>query len=133
MDIALREKLCRKSVAAIQHAYCPYSRFSVGAAVLTVDDRIFCGANVENASYGLTICAERVAAVAAVNAGHLRFQAVAVTSPGGHSPCGACRQFLAEFDDQTVILLIDSDRPDVVRETTLDDLLPDRFTSDDLP
>ncbi len=80
-------------------AYAPYSRFLVGAAVLCEDGTIFTGCNVENASYGLAMCAERVAIGAAVASGHRRFMAVAVagTGPGATAPCGACRQVIAEF------------------------------------
>lgn len=85
--------------AAREHAYAPYSKFAVGAAVETADGRRFTGANVENASYGLTICAERTAVFAAVVAGARRIAAVAVSGPDGvtAAPCGACRQVLAEF------------------------------------
>jgi cytidine deaminase len=83
--------------------------------------------NVENASFGLTICAERVAASTAVAAGEHEFTAIAVASRGGVTPCGACRQFLAEFSPSLAIILIDSSRPDLIRETTLDVLLPHRF------
>ena len=88
---------------------------------------MFTGANVENAVYGLTICAERVAAASAVAAGERQFQAIAVATSGGHSPCGACRQFLAEFCDDLPILLVDVDGKDQVTEETLRDLLPSRF------
>jgi homotetrameric cytidine deaminase len=85
-------------------AYAPYSRFAVGAAVETADGRRFTGANVENASYGLTMCAERSAVFAAVLAGAQRIAAVAVSGPDGvtTAPCGACRQVLAEFGDADV-------------------------------
>ncbi len=94
--------------AAREHAYAPYSGFTVGAAVETADGRRFTGANVENASYGLTICAERTAVFAAVLAGAKRIAAVAVTGPDGVTtpPCGACRQVLAEFGSPEVPVIV---------------------------
>jgi cytidine deaminase len=100
----------------------------VGAAVLTPSGDIFPGTNVENASYGLTICAERAAVCAAVAAGHKQLTAVAVATPGGHSPCGACRQVLSEFGPAMEVLLVDSDNPANVQKTTLANLLPMQFT-----
>jgi cytidine deaminase len=114
--------------AARAHAYAPYSKFAVGAAVETTDGRRFSGANVENASYGLTICAERTAVFAAVLAGARRLAAVAVSGPDGitTTPCGACRQVLAEFgapDVPVTYARADGGWSD----TTLGDLLPDAF------
>jgi cytidine deaminase len=123
-----RNDLIRLARDARSHAHAPYSRFPVGAALLTDGGDIITGCNVENASFGLTICAERVALSAAVAAGHRRFQALAIATPGGHSPCGACRQFAAEFCDDLPILLIDSDHPERVVETRLNALLPARFS-----
>ncbi|MCX7887309.1 MAG: cytidine deaminase [Verrucomicrobiae bacterium] len=114
------------AAVARRRAYAPYSKFRVGAAVLAANGRIYAGANVENASFGLTICAERVAVGAAVAAGQRRIVAVAVVSPGGASPCGACRQVLAEFGDCTVIC-VDSRRLDRRRVWKLSGLLPDAF------
>ena len=108
-------------------AHAPYSRFQVGAAVLTASGDIFAGCNVENASYGLTICAERAAVCAAVSAGHKKIVAVAVATAGGHSPCGACRQVLSEFGPAMEVLLVDADDPAQVRTTSLDKLLPEQF------
>ena len=89
MTSAERDELIQASLNAQQRAYCPYSGFPVGAALRTASGRIYLGVNVENASYGLTICAERVAALAAVAAGDREFTAIAVASRGGASPCGA--------------------------------------------
>jgi cytidine deaminase len=123
-----RQELVVAACDARQQAYAPYSRFPVGAAVQADDGPIVSGCNVENASYGLTVCAERVAVLAAVAAGHRKFVAIAVVSQGGVTPCGACRQVLAEFADDLVVLLVDADHPDRVREVKLSALLPERFS-----
>ena len=122
-----RDELIQSAVDAQKRAYCPYSNFPVGAALRTVSGRIFQGVNVENASFGLTICAERVAASAAVAAGETKFTAIAVVSRTGVSPCGACRQFLAEFNPNLVIIMVDSLNPSEGHRATLDRLLPSRF------
>lgn len=124
------QELIAAALAARQHAYAKYSNFEVGAAILTADNRIFTGANVENASYGLTVCAERVAVHAAVSAGHRKFQALAVATAGGLTPCGACRQVLAEFCDELEIVLVDANQPDSANNTRLAELLPKRFKLD---
>jgi cytidine deaminase len=110
------------------NAHAPYSGFQVGAAVLTASGGIYVGCNVENASYGLTMCAERVAVGAAVAAGHKQIAAIAVATAGGHSPCGACRQVLSEFGPAMEVLLVDADDPAKVRTTSLDKLLPEQFS-----
>lgn len=92
--------LIHAAISAAGHSYSPYSRFPVGAAVLTADGTVVSGSNVENASFGLTICAERVAMAAAVAAGHRAFKALAVaggSGPRGARPCGACLQVMEEF------------------------------------
>jgi cytidine deaminase len=120
--------------AAADRAYVPYSRFPVGAAVLTTDGAIVSGCNVENASYPLTVCAERVAVATAVAAGHREIAAVAVSAPkaAGTTPCGGCRQVLNEFKPATsdLIVLLDDD-PDV-RAIPLGTLLPASFGPRDL-
>lgn len=123
----LQAKLIDAAIAARQQAYAPYSNFLVGAAVLAEQGSITPGANVENASYGLTICAERVAATAAVAAGVRKLTAVAIATTGAASPCGACRQVLAEFGGSMDVVLVDADDPSNVRITTLDQLLPEQF------
>lgn len=98
------EELMQHAKAAAQHSYAPYSRFHVGAALLTADGTLFTGVNVENRSYGLGICAERSAIFAAVTAGHKRITEMAVYSPDATEPlppCGACRQVISEFMDAT--------------------------------
>ena len=108
MNDSERDELIQSALEAQKRAFCPYSNFPVGAALRTANGRIYQGVNVENASYGLTICAERVAASAAVANGEREFTAIAVVSRGGVSPCGACRQFLAEFNPNLPIVMVDS-------------------------
>lgn len=89
----------------LEKAYAPYSKFQVGAALLTKSGEVFTGVNVENASYGATICAERTAVVKAVSEGHREFVAIAIASSGGQAyPCGICRQFLFEFGDEIDVI-----------------------------
>ncbi len=123
------ESLIAAARSAADRAYAPYSGFAVGAALLTADGAVITGGNVENASYGLTICAERAAIVAAVAAGHREVMAIAVAAPGapGTTPCGACRQVLNEFvprDGELVILLDGESGIEAIR---LSDLLPRAF------
>lgn len=110
-----------------QRAYAPYSRFQVGAALLLSDGSLVVGANVENCSYSLTQCAERAAAQQAVVQGRTDWQLLVVASRGGVTPCGACRQVLAEFVSRLPILIVDADSPERQRWTSLLELLPDRF------
>jgi cytidine deaminase len=124
----LRAQLLAAAGEARRHAYAPYSRFTVGAAILADDGQIYRGVNIENASYGLTVCAERNAIGAMVGSGARRIRAVAVCTENGVTPCGACRQVLSEFapdDNDVTVWLIDGSGN--VRETTLADLLPDDF------
>ena len=125
---AQRDQLIAAACEARARAYAPYSRFQVGAAVLADDGRLYTGVNVENASYGLTVCAERNAIGMMVAGGATRLVAVAVCTENGVSPCGACRQVLSEFvdhaDDVPVWII---DGQGTVCETTLFTLLPDHF------
>src|SRR5688572_21517284 len=128
MDANIQKRLAESALAVRRNAHARYSKFQVGAAALTASGEIFAGCNVENASYGLTICAERAAVCAAVAAGHKQIVAVAVATAGGHSPCGACRQVLSEFGPSMEVLLIEADDPSKVRMTTLAKLLPEQFS-----
>jgi cytidine deaminase len=120
-------KLIAKALAARRHAHAPYSKFRVGAALLTKSGKVYTGVNVENASYGLTNCAERVAVGKAVSEGHRQFRAIAVAAPSAAlSPCGACRQVLAEFGD-CVVICVDSRNTKRVRINLLSELLPHSF------
>jgi cytidine deaminase len=120
-------------VAALEarsRAYAPYSNFAVGAALQTTAGRVFGGCNVENASFGLTICAERVALAKAVSEGERDFRAIAVVSRGGATPCGACRQVLAEFNPDLRVIVADLEGNR--REFSLRALLPEAFLPDHL-
>jgi cytidine deaminase len=123
------DRLVEAARAAQEHAYCPYSRYRVGAALETDDGLLFTGCNVENASYGLTICAERSAVFSAVSAGARRFRRIVVATdsePPG-PPCGACRQVLAEFGPE---LEVESVGPTQSKRWRIRDLLPDAFTKE---
>jgi cytidine deaminase len=130
IDRLFEDRLIAAALAVRQQAYAPYSKFQVGAALLSTSGETFLGCNVENISYGLTQCAERSAVTAAVAAGRTEFTALAIASPSGVSPCGACRQVLAEFCPDLAILLVDANQPDRIVRATLEELLPARFQSD---
>ncbi len=112
-------------------AYVPYSHFAVGAALRGSDGEIFTGCNVENASYGLTICAERNALAHAVAEGAHDFSAIAVVTDNGVTPCGACRQVLAEFNPQMVVVVADTEGHQHIYRLT--ELLPAAFAPAQLP
>lgn len=122
-----RQQLIAAAIDVRSRAYAPYSKFPVGAALLGETGQIFTGCNVENASYGLTICAERAAVLAAVSFGCRNFAGLALATAGAHAPCGACRQVLAEFADDLTILLVDAEDPSRIVEVRLAELLPGRF------
>ena len=115
--------LIAKALEMKKAAYAPYSHFSVGAAVLAASGKIYGGANVENASYGATVCAERAAIFAAVNAGERKLTAIAVTE----TPCGVCRQVMREFADPMSFEIIVAKSPADFRVFTLEELLPESF------
>lgn len=119
MEIA--EKAC-------ENAYAPYSKFKVGAALLTSDERVFTGCNVENSSYGAGICAERTAAVKAVSEGAVRFSSIAIANAGGGLtfPCGICRQFLSEFAEEGFRVILRNDKG-MLEIFTLEELMPHSF------
>lgn len=116
---------------ARRRAYVPYSNYRVGAALQGKSGRIYTGVNIENAAYPVTVCAERVAVFKAVSEGEREFDAISVVTDNGGSPCGSCRQVLAEFGLDIVVLIADGDGS-LIRETTVSDLLPGAFTPKDL-
>jgi cytidine deaminase len=124
-----KRDLVRAAAKARQRAVAPYSKFKVGAALLTRSGGIITGANVESASYGLTCCAERVALFNALTAGKRDFVAVAVVAraPGGPMPCGACRQLLAEYAPHAKVWVADTRELHVLKEFSVRELLPAAF------
>jgi cytidine deaminase len=129
LDAGTQQILLDRARDVAQRAYVPYSNFPVGAAALTADGSIFAGANVENASYGLTICGERSVVTALVSAGHRDIVAIAVSAPRVPltTPCGACRQVLNEFRPVTEDLIVILDDRAAGRAIPLGDLLPKAF------
>jgi cytidine deaminase len=124
-DPRTSDRLIAAAEAARREAYAPYSGLAVGAALLAADGRVFTGCNVENASYGLAICAERNAVFHAVAEGVRDFTAVAVVTENGVTPCGACRQVLTEFNPQMTVIVADTAGQRTVFR--LDELLPCAF------
>ncbi len=113
-------------------AYAPYSKYKVGAALLTESGKVYEGVNVENAAFPVTNCAERTAVFSAVANGETRFQAIAVVTENGGAPCGSCRQVLAEFGTDILVIVAD-EHENIVIEKKLIELLPGAFTPADLP
>lgn len=128
-----KQQLMEQAVSARSNAYVPYSNFPVGAALLTTDGKVYKGVNIENAGYSMTNCAERTAMFKAVSEGDLKFAAIAVAADteGPVSPCGACRQVMAEFCPPEMPVYLTNLKGDV-QETTVKDLLPGAFSTEDL-
>ena len=125
-----RDALIRAACEVRENAFAPYSNYKVGAAVLAENGRIFTGVNVENATYGLTICAERTAVFNAVTTGQKRITAVAVCTENAGSPCGACRQVLVEFGGDIPVWITNPHGE--TRQSSTYNLLPDHFGAKDL-
>jgi len=128
----IRTKLIQSAIEARKWAYVPYSKYAVGAALLTDSGRVYDGVNIENAAFPTTICAERVAVFKAVSEGEKHFDAIAVVTSNGGYPCGSCRQVLAEFGLETLVIIADTTGK-VLEECRVRDLLPGAFTPENLP
>jgi len=131
LNAEMRQQLIEAACQARRWAYAPYSKYPVGAALLTTSGKIYDGVNVENAAYPTTMCAERVAVYKAVSEGERDFQAIVVVTENGGTPCGSCRQVLAEFGLDTLVIVARADGS-LVSETPMRDLLPGAFTPADL-
>ena len=126
-----RTKLIQLALEVRERAYTPYSNYCVGAALLTTSGKFFTGCNVESAAYPTSMCAERVAVFKAVSEGEREFAAIAVVTSNGGTPCGACRQVLAEFGLDTIVLIADTTGK-LRQEARLSELLPGAFGPGDL-
>jgi cytidine deaminase len=126
-----KQSLIDLANTARQRAYVPYSHYPVGSALRTKTGRIFTGVNIENAAYPQTMCAERVAIFKAVSEGEKDFEVITVVTDNGGSPCGGCRQVMAEFGLDTIVVLADGNGK-LVKQTTVRELLPDAFTPEKL-
>ena len=126
-----RHSLIDLAIEARRRAYAPYSNYPVGAALRTKSGKVFTGVNVENAAYPAGICAERTAVFTAVAAGEREFEVIAVVTANGGTPCGSCRQVLAEFGLDMIVLIANGEG-ELVQETTVKDLLPGAFTPEKL-
>jgi len=127
----MRQKLVEIAQQVRRWAYTPYSNYPVGAALLTTSGKIYDGVNIENAAYPSTICAERVAIFKAVSEGEREFSAIAVVTHNGGAPCGACRQVMAEFGLDTLVIIADKEGK-LITETTVAGLLPGAFRPEHL-
>jgi cytidine deaminase len=133
MTLTKQEKQALIDLAnmARQRAYVPYSKYPVGSALRTKTGRLYTGVNIENAAYPQTMCAERVAIFKAVSEGEKEFEVITVVTDNGGSPCGGCRQVMAEFGLDTIVILADGNGK-LVKEMTVKDLLPEAFTPNHL-
>jgi len=133
MTLTRQEKQALVDLAntARQRAYVPYSKYPVGSSLRTKTGRIFTGVNVENAAYPQTMCAERIAIFKAVSEGETEFEIITVVTDNGGSPCGGCRQVMAEFGLDTIVILADGNG-NIMHETTVTNLLPGAFTPEHL-
>ncbi|MAT44770.1 MAG: cytidine deaminase [Anaerolineaceae bacterium] len=132
IDSEIKKQLVEAAIHVRNWSYSPYSKYAVGAAILTSSGKVYDGANVENAVFPLTMCAERVAVFNAVSQGELDFEAVAVVTENAGTPCGSCRQVLAEYGLDTLVIIADH-HGTIHQEKTVAELLPGAFTPKDLP
>ena len=131
LTIEEKQSLIDLANAARQRAYAPYSNYPVGAALRTKTGRMYTGVNVENAAYPHTMCAERVAIFKAISDGEKEFEVISVVTDNGGSPCGGCRQVMAEFALDMIVLMADGSGK-LIKETTVSELLPEAFTPNHL-
>jgi len=129
---AQKKKLIEKAVAILPNSYAPYSKYPVGAAVLSSNGKVYQGVNIENAAYPSSICAERSAIFNAVSDGERHLIGIAVATRNAGSPCGACRQVMREFGGKDLPVLIVNEQGELVEETSLLELLPRSFGPEDL-
>ncbi len=125
------QTLAALAAAQLSKTYSPYSHYPVGAALQTASGKIYTGINIENAAYPVTICAERVAIFKAVSEGEKEFAAIAVATENGGTPCGSCRQVMAEFGTDTKVYITNKNA-EIIQETTVADLLPGAFLPEKL-
>jgi len=127
----MKQQLIKQALEARKRAYVPYSQYPVGAALLTGSGKIYHGVNIENAAFPVTICAERVAIFKAVSDNDMDLRAIAVVTKNGGTPCGSCRQVMAEFNPDLKIYIAD-ENGNITLETVLKDILPGYFGPDSL-
>ena len=132
MDREVKDKLIAKAREVRKNAYVPYSKFPIGAAILTEDNKIFTGCNIENAAYGLTNCAERTAIYKAIAAGYRKFKAIAIIADTEKpiTPCGSCRQVLLEFGTNIKVIMTNFNGDEEIK--TISELLPSSFSREDI-
>ena len=128
MNSKMLEQLAEVALSVRLKAYAPYSHFQVGAAIWGANGKIYAGCNVENASYGLTVCAERNAVFAMIADGCQEISAIAIALPKAGSPCGACRQVLTEFGRKFPVILVNSDNGKIEAQWDIQALLPAAFS-----
>jgi len=128
IDLETRTRLVKTALEVRRYAYAPYSHYPVGAALLASSGKIYSGVNVENASFPIGICAEPVAVYKAVSEGERSFEAIAIVSSNGATPCGFCRQVLSEFGLNILVIVANEDGK-ILQETLVADLLPGAFGS----
>lgn len=126
IDENTKKRLIQKALEARRKAYVPYSKYPVGAALLCKSGKVYQGANIENAAFPVTVCAERVAIFKAVSEGDMDLDTIAVVTKNGGTPCGSCRQVMAEFNPELIVIIAD-EQGEIKQETTLKEILPGYF------
>ncbi|NMC47559.1 MAG: cytidine deaminase [Chloroflexi bacterium] len=126
IDENTKKQLIQEALEARRKAYVPYSKYPVGAALLCKSGKVYQGANIENAAFPVTVCAERVAIFKAVSEGDMGLDTIAVVTKNGGTPCGSCRQVMAEFNPELIVIIAD-EQGEIKQETTLKEILPGYF------